>query len=306
VSKDTHVFGGGWTDEKLSILSKYLDSFTTALRNQPFQKFYIDAFAGTGSREDTATAKARKKAKSSAQMQLSETDDHDIEPFLDGSARIALKSKPAFDQYIFIEKRPSRCLKLEALRHEFPQLANSITVRNEDANAAIERLCAEQWRNRRAVLFLDPYGVQVKWTTIEAIARTKAIDLWVLFPLSGVNRMLTNDGEIPEIWRAKLDDLLGTTDWDREFYQPNSQPVTGSLFEEFEPEPPEERLVKERIQVLADYFLARLETVYPHVAKQPAILYNSRNSPLFMFCFAAGNPQGGKLALRIADHILKM
>jgi hypothetical protein len=33
------------------------------------------------------------------------------------------------------------------------------------------------------VLFLDPYGMQVDWTTIEAIARTKAIDLRVLFPL---------------------------------------------------------------------------------------------------------------------------
>ncbi|MEW6074198.1 MAG: hypothetical protein AB1726_16580 [Planctomycetota bacterium] len=55
---------------------------------------------------------------------------------------------------------------------------------------------------RRKVLFLDPYGMQVEWVTIEAVAQTKAIDLWVLFPLGvGVNRLLTKSGEIPESWR---------------------------------------------------------------------------------------------------------
>ena len=30
-------------------------------------------------------------------------------------------------------------------------------------------------------LFLDPYGMQVEWATIESIAHTQAIDLWLLF-----------------------------------------------------------------------------------------------------------------------------
>ena len=40
-------------------------------------------------------------------------------------------------------------------------------------------LCHKDWSSHRAVLFLDPYGMQVEWTTIEAIARTGAIDLWL-------------------------------------------------------------------------------------------------------------------------------
>jgi hypothetical protein len=50
------------------------------------------------------------------------------------------------------------------------------------------------------------YGMQVDWTTVEAIARTKAIDLWVLFPLGiGVNRLLTKSGDIPDsLWDAKV------------------------------------------------------------------------------------------------------
>ena len=40
--------GGKWTIDKLDILERYLDAYTTALKNQPFKLMYIDAFAGTG------------------------------------------------------------------------------------------------------------------------------------------------------------------------------------------------------------------------------------------------------------------
>ena len=43
-------------------------------------------------------------------------------------------------------------------------------------------MCDKDWSLHRAVLFLDPYGMQVEWATIEAVAKTKAIDLWLLFP----------------------------------------------------------------------------------------------------------------------------
>lgn len=41
-------FGGAWTEEKLGILERYLDAYTTALKSTPFKLVYIDAFAGTG------------------------------------------------------------------------------------------------------------------------------------------------------------------------------------------------------------------------------------------------------------------
>lgn len=45
-----HEFGGRWTEEKLDGVARYLQAYTTALRNQPFRRMYIDAFAGTGYR----------------------------------------------------------------------------------------------------------------------------------------------------------------------------------------------------------------------------------------------------------------
>ena len=32
---------------------------------------------------------------------------------------------------------------------------------------------------------------------------------------------------------------------------------------------------------------------------------NSKNSPLFLFCFCAGNPKGSKTAVKIAKEILE-
>ena len=41
-------FGGRWTRQKLDILERYLDAYTTVLKYRHFSLVYIDAFAGTG------------------------------------------------------------------------------------------------------------------------------------------------------------------------------------------------------------------------------------------------------------------
>jgi hypothetical protein len=67
-------------------------------------------------------------------------------------------------------------------------------------------------------VFLDPYGMQVEWSTIEALAATKAVDLWYLFPLGvGVARLLTHSGEIDEGWQNQLDWFLGFRTGGRSF-----------------------------------------------------------------------------------------
>jgi three-Cys-motif partner protein len=235
----THRFGGDWTTAKLDVIARYLESYTTALKDKPseerpFVKGYIDAFAGTGYREARQDGRAGDRAQS---LLLPDLADAEPQALLDGSARLALKTDPRFDRYIFIERSAERCAQLELLKEEFPDLAADIQIRRGDANAEINELCAKDWTSHRAVLFLDPYGMQVDWATIEAVAQTKAIDLWVLFPLGiGVNRLLTKSGDIPESWRRRLNLLLGTEDWYEEFYRFESLPT---LFGE-----PEERVVK--------------------------------------------------------------
>ncbi len=295
-----HRFGGDWTTEKLEVLAKYLSSYTTALkdkpsRQQPFRKGYIDAFAGTGYRD---AHRDDYPADSSQTLLFPDLAGQEPQDLLDGSARLALKTEPRFDRYVFIEQSEKRCADLKFLKSEFPALADDIEIRRGDANLEIQKLCRMTWRSHRAVLFLDPYGMQVEWKTIEAIAGTQAIDLWLLFPLGiGVNRLLTRSGEIPEPWRLRLNLLLGTEDWYEEFYSFESTPT---LFGGAD-----ERVVKASTQTIGRYFNDRLKKIFPAVAEEPKVLRNSANSPLYLLCFAAGNPNGAPIALRIANHLLK-
>ena len=45
-----HRYGGPSTNIKTEVLRSYLGFFTTALKNRGFELWYIDGFAGTGSR----------------------------------------------------------------------------------------------------------------------------------------------------------------------------------------------------------------------------------------------------------------
>lgn len=290
----SHTFGGDWTSKKLDILERYLQSYTTALKNQRFVTEYIDAFAGTGYREPPSKAATSERET----LLFPELAANEPQQLLEGSARKALRVEPPFDRYIFIERNRERCAQLERLEVEFESLGHTIEICQGDANEEIRRLCNRDWRNRRAVLFLDPYGMQVEWATLEAVARTGTIDLWILFPLGiGVNRLLTKSGDIPNAWRRRLDLLLGTSDWYEEFYKFEPQPT---LFgDEIN------RVVKASTEVIGKYFNRRLESIFAGVAPQPKVLRNSTNNPLYLLCFAASNHAGKKLALRIARHILE-
>ncbi len=149
-----------------------------------------------------------------------------------------MEIKPGFDKYIFIEKSKKHFTELLKLKEEFKDKEKKIYLINTDANSwLIDRCNNYKWQNNRAVLFLDPYGMQVDWATIKAIANTKAINLWYLFPLGiGVNR---------------------------------------------------------------------LKSIFTGVAENPLLLRNSKNNPLYLLCFASGNPRGAKTAIRIAQDILK-
>lgn len=290
----SHTFGGDWTTKKLDILARYLQSYTTALKKQPFVTEYIDAFAGTGYRE----LPSRTTVSGSEQLPFSDLTDNEPQQLLEGSAKMALGVNPPFNRYIFIERSKDRCTQLERLRTEFAHLGHSMEIRHGDANSEIRQLCDRDWRNRRAVLFLDPYGMQVEWATLEAAARTEAIDLWILFPLGiGVNRLLTKSGDIPQSWQRRLDLLLGTSDWYDEFYEVETEPTLfgGEI----------SRVVKASTDVIGKYFNQRLESIFAGVAPNPKILRNSTNNPLYLFCFAAANEKGKKVALRIASYLLE-
>lgn len=290
-------FGGSWTEEKLTKVQKYLIAYLTALKKQEFTLNYIDAFAGSGYRENVNTGKRTDNL-----ILSSELAEQDADEYRKGSVIKALELNPGFDQYLFIEKEAKNVSRLKDVRNQYATIKHRIEIVSSDANNYLLTLCQHKnWRINRAVLFLDPYGMQVKWKTIEAIAATKAIDLWYLFPVGiAVNRLLKNDGDIARPHRKRLNNIFGRDDWYDNFYK---EPETHQLSLFGESNSSVDKVAN--ISVINSYFVKRLKEVFPGVAETPCVLRNSKNSPLYSLCFAAANPKGAKIALRIAQHILK-
>jgi len=146
-------FGGDWTAEKLNRVQKYLIAYAKIMARHNFNFAYIDAFAGTGYR-------TMKDEENPDELMLPEFAEKETDMFLEGSARIALQVLPRFTKYIFIEKDLRRFEELNRLKNDFPQLQQDIVLVNAEANEYLSDLCTNyKWKDHRAVLFLDPYGM---------------------------------------------------------------------------------------------------------------------------------------------------
>jgi three-Cys-motif partner protein len=296
-----HRFGGAWTDKKLQALRDYLAQyrliFTTNEKAKYFKTIYLDGFAGTGARQDTT-----KKA-SEEQLSLSPEMDADAQAYKRGSASVALGLASPFDEYVFVEKMMKRAEELAMLiKTDFPELESRCQVFRGEANEFLRDWCANSdWRKQRAVVFLDPYGMSVDWETISRIAGTQAIDMWLLFPLgTGINRLLTRGALPPKDWAEKVTRILGVAQdvWQPAFYAQSTQK---NLFGE-----EDQKAIKVAdFKSMGDFFIARLRTIFAGVAPHAMPLFNSMNNPMYLLCFAAGNPKGARPAVKIADHLLK-
>lgn len=175
---ERHEFGGPWTEIKLDAIHAYSQFFTTALRNQDFELWYIDGFAGTGSRT----------SKREVGGLLDGVPVEVREEVLAGSARRALELNPPFQHLVLMDQRPSHYRALCALAAEYP--GRDVRVLRGDANDKIQEVVsATPWRNdprawaQRALVFLDPYGMTVRWSTLQALAATQRADVWYLVNL---------------------------------------------------------------------------------------------------------------------------
>ncbi|MER9188332.1 three-Cys-motif partner protein TcmP [Mesorhizobium australicum] len=296
MTEDHHFFGGDHTEIKLDILQKYLKTYTAALKQKFRGKlWYIDAFAGTGSRTiktDAAPADLFREA----EPERIETRR--------GSAKIALDIKPEFDRLIFMDARSKHCDALRTLAAAHPD--RDITVAEGDANKLIqEKIKWDGWKATRAVLFLDPYGTEVEWATLQAIAATKAIDVWYLFSLAGLYRNAARDiSAVDPSKRRTLTRLLGTDEWEAEIYSTVKRPddLLGAL------DLPEVRQRHSDVAGLESYVQRRLRTIFPAVLPPFGLPLPTEKGPQrFSLFFAVSNdsPAAINLASRFGGHILR-
>lgn len=278
-----HSFGGPWTQIKLDLLNRYLTFFNTALQNQPsttkpFQRIYIDAFAGTGECE----------------IKLAETTLCTIQ----GSAKIAATIQPPFNEVHLIDINKKHIAELQ---HIVPNATTQIKLHERDANAALKEIINNvNWKRSRGVLFLDPYGMTVEWPTLELIAATKALDVWYLFPLSATYRQAANRlDKVDDHKSKKLDSVLGTNTWREAFYAPSMQETL------FDSEKVTTRTAEPR--EIACFVQRRLTGLFQGWVSQPIFLPD-KGAPMFALFFAVSNPSTAavRLSKRAAEHLFDM
>lgn len=288
----TEPWGGKWTDVKLEVLGKYFQAFRIALKNQGFRTWYIDALAGDG--------------KGYAQAELPLFNDEDLssaEELRIGSAALALKTEPAFDKYRLNERNSKKQKSLAELISA-AGLNPQETLSAKDANEFVSSvLCEINSSKDRGIVLLDPFGMQVNWSTLSALVakgvQTRAwLDVWYLFPTNPVVRMLPIKGLPKKEWQDRLDSVLGTSEWRSEFYVQKSGP---DLLEATR-----SKLIRTvSFDSIERFVFARLKALFGGTVLEPLRL-GPDNKPIFSLFFASGNPSEAakKLTKKLAADII--
>lgn len=287
-----HRFGGSWTEIKLNAVADYLGFYTRALQSapsptDPFETWYIDAFAGTGDR----TVDINTSGLFAEQPGILDRVR------LEGSARRAIAVDPPFRHLVFIEKDVQRFAALTNLKAEFP--SRDINCVPGDANDELRRIfTAGPWQQprrtglQRAVVFLDPYGMSVRWDTLRFLADTKRADVWYLFPLHAALRQLSHDhGALDAGKRAALNEVFGSADWEQRFYE--HQPAAADLFDFANAATPSRNADPDKVERFA---AERLRTIFSFVS-DPIPILARRKLRQFSLFLLSGNPNERAIAL---------
>lgn len=278
------IFGSGRsTGDKLEVLSEYVQMYQKAIPSY-FSTIYFDGFAGSG-----------EVPLPRSEGGLFDPNEADAEVLV-GSAVRAAEVQPPFSEYHFVDKRKA-CI--ERLREKFTDIptVSKMNFHHGDANELAARLCEKYaWKGERALFFLDPFGSQVEWSTIEAIAATRAIDLCYLFPAGvSVFRQVSNKGTVDPTHVASLNRIFGTQDWMKAFVKPSTQQ---DLFGDHKV------YVKEvTAESAARYMQERMKGIFAGGVMETLIPLGKHSYPSYYLLFAWGNPS--KSAKQLASKLSK-
>lgn len=276
---------GRWSEEKLDLLTKYLKAYSVIMNEQKEQwlraYYYIDAFAGS----------VRPKSK------------EDEQRYIDGSPLRALQIEPPFDGYWFVDVSPRRVERIQKLCEEFP--GRKINIRQGNCN---EILCNEiaseipYSSKKRAFVFLDPYGLQVDWETVQELANIRTCDIFVNFSVMGVIRLLPRDHPPKLEVTEQLSKVMGSTSWISQIYR-EPPGIQLDLFRNLA-EPISSR---NSIQAewLASLYAEQLRSLSPYVSRS-VLMRNSTNSVLYALCLASHNQTAIKITNEIFSRYEKL
>ncbi len=277
---------GDWSVAKLNIVKAYAGQYSTILQSQGAgrgntQKFhfgYIDGFAGAGEHVHKNTGE-----------------------IVAGSPLNALNLANRFDEYYFIDLDPARVQRLKKMCED---RANAHVILGDCNDVLLSQLFPKfKFEDyRRALCFLDPYGLGLKWNVLATAGGMKSIEIFLNFPVMDINRNAKkkNIAEIDPDHRGRMTAFWGDESWHAAMYAPSSQGNFHGTLSGLADNSPE--LEKNDNEALVAAFQKRLKEVggFKFVPK-PVPMKNSQNAVVYYLFFASNNKTGDK----IASHIFK-
>ncbi len=187
---------GLWADQKYKLVGGYCEIFTTGMKNLWDELIYVDLFAGAGYARIKDTNKIRMS-----------------------SALISMSVNHKFSKYILCEE-DEKCFTALRTRVEMHYPDLNVEFIKGDSNGNINEIikAIPKHTTEKKVLrfcFVDPFSLNLKFTTIKKLANVGKIDFLILLALyMDANRNLFN--YISEN-STKVDDFIDDTSWREPF-----------------------------------------------------------------------------------------
>jgi three-Cys-motif partner protein len=258
---------GRWSELKLEIVEKYGAAYTTAFsgeRGKGLQKYYIDGFSGAG-------------------VHVSRETGREIE----GSPARALRVRPQFDHFYFIDlnsKKTAYLMSLCAGRED-------VDVVTEDASVYLTQkllpnILYEKFN--RALCLLDPYGLHLDWEVLRQAGQSRAVDMFLNFPVMDMNRnaIWRNPESAPLDGIERMTRFWGDETWKQAAYAESPQYEFFSV----------PGRVKQDNDAIVAAFRERLRRVAGFgFVPEPLPMKNSNNAVVYYLFFASPKPVAEKI-----------
>lgn len=147
---------GEWSSDKHYFLLRYVDAFTTAMKDKPWEGLhYIDLFAGSGI----------ERLRTSGKLEW-------------GSPLIAAQAQHHFGSLHLCELNKT---KYEALKTRVDRIRPGSEVLHGDGNEKVRAIVEGIPDRALSLAFLDPYGLHLDYETLVCLSR-KRVDMIIFFP----------------------------------------------------------------------------------------------------------------------------
>ncbi len=256
---------GAWSEVKLEIIEQYGAAYTKAFsRNPKLKKYYIDGFSGAG-------VHIAKKTKAR----------------VEGSPSRALKVQPPFDGYCFIDLNADKTEYLRSICGD----RRDVDIHTGDCNAYLTGTVLpkiQYSKFTRALCLLDPYALHLDWEVILRAGQSKAVDMFLNFPVMDINRnaIRRNPDKVPPDGIERMNKFWGDESWRQAAYVRSKQQ---NLFSEPE-------LEKQPNEVIVAAFRERLTKVAGfNFVPDPLPMKNSRNAVVYYLFLASPKAVAAKI-----------